>query len=93
VVIVHRPYPAATARRPGTAADPDRIQAQRDGDRATAGDGRVLDIAIEAEATGEPVEITMIEEIQERLFESCPICGPLRRTTNTYRRQASAARS
>src|SRR5689334_3212670 len=34
----------------------------------------VLDIAIEPDA-GEPVEITMISEIQERLFEACPICG------------------
>jgi hypothetical protein len=38
-------------------------------------DGRVLDIAIQPEAPGEPIEVTVIEEIQGRLFHSCPICG------------------
>lgn len=36
--------------------------------------GRVLEVAIEPEV-GETVEITMIDEIQARSFESCPICG------------------
>src|SRR6266487_3704358 len=38
-------------------------------------DGRVLEIAIRPEATDESIEITTIEAIQERRFESCPICG------------------
>ncbi len=37
--------------------------------------GRVLDIAIQPEAAGKPIEVTVIEEIQGRLFHSCPICG------------------
>jgi hypothetical protein len=37
-------------------------------------DGRVLDIASQAMASGGPVEVTVIEEIQGRLFHSCPIC-------------------
>ncbi|BCB83686.1 HNH endonuclease [Phytohabitans suffuscus] len=27
------------------------------------------------EPAGEPVEVTLVEEIQWRPFESCPICG------------------
>lgn len=38
-------------------------------------DGRVLDIAIRPEASGEPIQVTVIEEIQGRVFDSCPICG------------------
>ena len=38
-------------------------------------DGRVLDIARQPVASGGPVEVTVIEEIQGRLFHSCPICG------------------
>jgi hypothetical protein len=37
-------------------------------------DGRVLDIASQPMASGGPVEVTVIEEIQGRLFHSCPIC-------------------
>jgi hypothetical protein len=39
------------------------------------GDGRVLNMAIEPEASDEPVAITVIEEIREHRFEDCPICG------------------
>jgi hypothetical protein len=38
-------------------------------------DGRDLDIAIRPEASGEPIQVTVIEEIQGRVFDSCPICG------------------
>jgi len=38
-------------------------------------DGRVLDIAIRPEASGKPIQVTVIEEIQGRVFDSCPICG------------------
>jgi hypothetical protein len=38
-------------------------------------DGRVLDIASQPMASGGPVQVTVIEEIQGRLFHSCPICG------------------
>jgi len=38
-------------------------------------DGRVLDIAIRPEASGEPIQVTVIEEIQGRVFDSCPLCG------------------
>jgi hypothetical protein len=38
-------------------------------------DGRVLDIAIQPEAQGEPIRVTVIEEIHRHLFHSCPICG------------------
>jgi hypothetical protein len=38
-------------------------------------DGHVLDIAIRPEASGEPIQVTVIEEIQGRVFDSCPICG------------------
>jgi hypothetical protein len=38
-------------------------------------DGRVLDIAIRPEASNEPIQVTVIEEIQGRVFDSCPICG------------------
>ncbi len=37
-------------------------------------DGRVLDIASQPMASGGPVEVTVIEEIQGCLFHSCPIC-------------------
>ena len=38
-------------------------------------DGRVLDTAIRPEASGEPIQVTVIEEIQGRVFDSCPVCG------------------
>jgi len=36
--------------------------------------GRVLDISSQLMASGGPVEVTVIEEIQGCLFHSCPIC-------------------
>jgi hypothetical protein len=38
-------------------------------------DGRILDVVIQPGAPSEPIRVTVIEEIQGRLFHSCPICG------------------
>jgi len=38
-------------------------------------DGRVLDIAVRPEVSGEPIQVTVVEEINGCVFDSCPICG------------------
>lgn len=37
-------------------------------------DGRVLD-AVQPETTGESVKVELIDQIQQHMFQSCPICG------------------
>jgi hypothetical protein len=37
-------------------------------------DGRTLDASIQPQTTAESIDVTVIEEIQPRIFGSCPIC-------------------
>src|SRR5258705_11211116 len=37
--------------------------------------GSVLDVGIDQGTTAESADVTLVQEIRERRFESCPICG------------------